>query len=170
MDEIVCDYIGIPEDEDQEMLMEGSAWLHVSTTKEDSNIIAGQWFDINTNVQSYMEFILKALLQTKPSNEMYPTLCQLAGHLKMANQRVFDKEMKNLNKEDAMTIEKALGLMTVVEDGFSVENVSTSGVEDLCSELPPMVDSDMMEESNNCGLTQEISIIDIKVMYNIIRS
>jgi hypothetical protein len=157
MDEIVCDYIGIPEDEDKELLMEGSNWLHVT----NDTMLSSQWFDMNVNIQSYIEYILSTLLETQQTNDMYSTLCQLAGHLKMANQRVFDNELKKTGKDNSMLIEKALGLILTVDDGVSIENVSTNGIEDICSELPP----DMMEESNNndSGLTQEISTIVIKV-------
>lgn len=166
MDELVCDYIGIPEDEDAEMLMEGSAWLHVS--KEDSTI-AGQWFDVNDHVQFYIEFVLKTLLKEDKKSKLYPRLCDLGGHLKMANQKVFEKELNKLDKKESTCIEKALGLLAAEDDFFLVKSVETvqTIVDDICSEQPLMIDSEMIEADNDqttdsCGLTQPISNIEIK--------
>ncbi|CAO3637919.1 unnamed protein product [Mucor hiemalis] len=165
MDEIVCDYIGIPEDEDAEMLMEGSAWLHVS---KDDSTIAGQWFDVNDHVQSYIEFVLKTLLKEDRKSKLYPRLCDLGGHLKMANQRVFENELNRLQQKESTCIEKALGLLAVEDDFFSIKSVETvqTIVDDICSEQPLMIDSEMIETDNDqtdsCGLTQPISNIEIK--------
>lgn len=118
MDEIVCDFIGLPEDEDDEMLMEGSKWLNVS----DDTCSAGQWFDINHHVQLYTSCVIQQLLSVvkkEKEKEMCTILCKMVGHLKMANQRVFENELKNLDTESLTCIEKALGLVKEYDD-FSI--------------------------------------------------
>ncbi|KAI8090888.1 clasp N terminal-domain-containing protein [Gilbertella persicaria] len=138
MDQLVCDYVGLPEDEDSEVLMEGSQWLNVSE-KESS---AGQWFEDKTNIHSFVQFVIKSLLQT-PS---YDILSCMASHLKMANERVFESEMKLLSQQHRMVIEKALGIqpMSRLDAWIQQEDFS------------------LLEEQGSTGMTQDISKIKLE--------
>ncbi|RCI03422.1 hypothetical protein CU098_012635 [Rhizopus stolonifer] len=118
--------------------MEGSQWLNVSE-KESS---AGQWFEDKTNIHSFVQFVIKSLLQT-PS---YDILSCMASHLKMANERVFESEMKLLSQQHRMVIEKALGIqpMSRLDAWIQQEDFS------------------LLEEQGSTGMTQDISKIKLE--------
>lgn len=87
MNEILSDYVGLAEDEDTDILEQGTPWLHVN---EGSS--AEEWFDTAKNIKSYAEFVIETLVTTTHSDDTFPLLCQLARKLKLANPRVFSHE------------------------------------------------------------------------------
>ncbi|GAA5797537.1 hypothetical protein HPULCUR_002925 [Helicostylum pulchrum] len=104
MNELVQDYIGLPEDEDQDLLEEGSDWLDPS----DGNV-AEQWFDTSANVQSYVSFVVDMLFETnEDDDEKYPLLCSMVRNMKIANQKTFEKKFGQLDEKQKIKIEAAL--------------------------------------------------------------
>ncbi|KAI8355674.1 clasp N terminal-domain-containing protein [Blakeslea trispora] len=168
MDQILCDYVGLPEDEDPEILMEGSQWLAAS----DKESLAGQWFQDRSHIHAYIQFVVQSLLRQSPHNSSYDILSCMANHLKMANQRAFENELKFLSSEQVDTIEKALCIQSSswfgdhddVEDGLGstgmTQDISKIRLE-LTSEFnEPMTQHDdtlFMFDSEQTPPTFEIS-------------
>ncbi|KAI8082142.1 clasp N terminal-domain-containing protein [Thamnidium elegans] len=103
MNELLHDYIGLPEDEDEELLVEGSDWLDNS-----DGIIAEQWFDTSAHMKSYVSFVVDMLFETNENDEKYPLLCCMIRNLKLANQKVFERELDQLDRKQKIMIEDAL--------------------------------------------------------------
>ncbi|KAG2229586.1 hypothetical protein INT48_001897 [Thamnidium elegans] len=103
MNELLHDYIGLPEDEDEELLVEGSDWLDNS-----DGIIAEQWFDTGAHMKSYVSFVVDMLFETNENDEKYPLLCCMIRNLKLANQKVFERELNQLDRKQKIMIEGAL--------------------------------------------------------------
>lgn len=139
MNEILCDYVGLAEDEDAEILMEGSQWLNVT----GDGSCAEEWFDTTQNVQSYVSFVVDALLTTKPHDVTYPLLCGMARNLKIANQRVFENETTGLESQKAAHVEKALMSPSIEqEDAFSITF-------DYSNDLPIVGSVDLNKENTS---------------------
>lgn len=89
MDELICDHLGIPEEEDTEMLLEGASWLNINVHQ----VHASQWFDEVEHIRSYVQFALQHLVdQENLPDGLCIILRRMAGHLKMANERIFETE------------------------------------------------------------------------------
>lgn len=187
LDEILCDYVGLPEDDDAEMLMEGSKWLHMATQQH----MASQWFDDNFNVRSLIRFVLHRLA-LQEENETYSILCRMGAHLKMANERVFEQEMDELDKTATVYVKKTLcaqthevkenldGLLSIFnetpeyDNGDNIKlnefNVDSITLEDLYEEVVKeevgkwneMLSDNHQEEDQSTGMTQEISNINLQ--------
>ncbi|OBZ83418.1 Protein STU1 [Choanephora cucurbitarum] len=141
MDQILCDYVGLPEDEDSEILMEGSQWLATS----DKESLAGQWFQDRSHIHSYVQFVVKSLLNLSPHSGSYDILSCMASHLKMANQRVFESELKFLSPESIAVVEKALG----VQPSSSFDRL--------------LLDNEEGDAGGSTGMTQDISKIRLEL-------
>ncbi|KAI9269445.1 clasp N terminal-domain-containing protein [Helicostylum pulchrum] len=127
MNELLQDYIGLPAEEDHDLLEEGSDWLSPS----DGNI-AEQWFDTAANVQSYISLVVDMLFETnEDDNDKYPLLCSMVRNMKIANQKVFEKKLGQLDEKQKIAVEAALivdsrslsrdnELSVLSEDDFSV--------------------------------------------------
>lgn len=89
MSQLILDYIGLSRDEDEEMLKEGSQWLN-----ELDITPAEQWFELYTNIRTYIEFTNKTHHQEK-GNES-GMFCKILRCLKIGNEKVFDEEMQIL--------------------------------------------------------------------------
>ncbi|KAI9348879.1 hypothetical protein BD770DRAFT_395161 [Pilaira anomala] len=103
MNELIQDYVGLPEDEDKEMLKEGSRWLTESDVTP-----AEQWFESPMNIQAYTGFVIQQLLETQEEDSKFGILCSMLRSLKMGNERVFEAEMKTLNNVQAEQIKNAI--------------------------------------------------------------
>lgn len=100
MNELIQDYVGLPQDEDEELLKEGSKWL----TTESDEASAEQWFELPTNIQTYTEFVIEQLLQTQEEDNRFGILCSMLRSLKMGNVRVFESRMKALDEHQVEQI------------------------------------------------------------------
>jgi hypothetical protein len=180
LDEILCDYVGLYEDEDPEISMEGSKWLQKAVHQQ----VASQWFDDNFNVRSLIRFVLHRL--NREQNQIYPILCRMAAHLKMGNERVFEQEMNELNSIDYTSVQKALSVQ--VEDDNNMDDLlsifdenkpddDTEKLNDLTvdsTHLENLYDEVVKEnagkwnepnyghEDQSTGMTQEISKMNLK--------
>ena len=125
MDEVVCDYIGLAQDEDQDIVMQGSRWLNVTLQESP----AGTWFETSSNIKSYVSFVINELKQEKLDDDIYAALCRLLGHLKIANERVFENEIKQLNSQEAHIIDTAIHRM-VDTDLCDLNSLSTLSSEE----------------------------------------
>lgn len=125
MDEVVCDYIGLAQDEDQDMVMQGSRWLNVTSQESP----AGTWFETSSNIKSYVSFVINELKQEKADDDIYAALCRLLGHLKIANERVFENEIKQLNSQEVHIIDTAIHRM-VDTDSYDLSSLSTLSSEE----------------------------------------
>lgn len=125
MDEVVCDYIGLAQDEDQDMVMQGSRWLNVTSQESP----ADTWFETSSNIKSYVSFVINELKQEKPDDDIYAVLCRLLGHLKIANERVFKNEIKQLNSQEAHIIDTAIHRMVDI-DLYDLNSLSTLSSEE----------------------------------------
>ncbi|GAA5807470.1 hypothetical protein MFLAVUS_000831 [Mucor flavus] len=103
MNELLHDYIGLPEDEDKELLAEGSDWLDLS-----DEAIAEQWFDTGTHMQSYVSFVVDMLFETDENDDKYSLICCMIRNLKIANQKAFERKLGALNEKQKIVVEAAL--------------------------------------------------------------
>lgn len=182
LDEILCDYVGLLEDDDAEMVMEGSKWLQMSTQQQ----AASQWFDDNSNVRSLIRFVLHRLT-LQEENEVYPILSRMVAHLKMANERVFEHEMNELDSISYTYVQNALSvqmrddenmddLLSIFDESeqdggrlneFSMDSIA---LEDLYEEVVKeeivkwnqVLSDDHQEQDQSTGMTQEISIMNLE--------
>ena len=90
VDELVCDYIGLGEDEDETLVSEGSTWLSDTPSPR-----AHQWFDEDHNLASCLISILKILQNTLSKTATHEALTNLMGRLRLANERVFESVMRD---------------------------------------------------------------------------
>jgi hypothetical protein len=105
MDEIICEYLGMTEDEDEDLSMEGSMWLSTGDAQ------ASAWFDEIEHMRSYIQFVLQHLVsQEDRPNDLYPILSRMAGHLKIANERIFETETNELDKDKIDYIQSGIWL------------------------------------------------------------
>ncbi|KAI9365295.1 hypothetical protein BD770DRAFT_123134 [Pilaira anomala] len=103
MNELVENYVGVPQDEDEEMSKEGAEWLTGSDVTS-----AEQWFQLPTNVQAYMDFVTKKLLVIREEDARFGVLCDLLRNLKIGNDEVFVARMKTLNNAQIEQIQNAI--------------------------------------------------------------
>jgi hypothetical protein len=182
LDEILCDYVGLLEDDDAEMVMEGSKWLQMSTQQQ----AASQWFDDNSNVRSLIRFVLHRLT-LQEENEVSPILSRMVAHLKMANERVFEHEMNELDSISYTYVQNALSvqmrddenmddLLSIFneseQDGGRLNEFSMDSIalEDLYEEVVKeeivkwnqVLSDDHQEQDQSTGMTQEISIMNLE--------
>ncbi|KAI9344735.1 hypothetical protein BD770DRAFT_188167 [Pilaira anomala] len=115
MNELIQDYVGLPQDEDEEVLKEGSAWL----TTESDDASAEQWFESPTNIQTYTEFVIEQLLVTQEEDNKFGLLCSMLRSLKMGNVKVFESRMKTL---DDHQVEQITNILSSNKSYFEEEN------------------------------------------------
>ena len=59
---------------------------------------AEQWFNLHVNIQAYMEFVIKQLLEIEEEdNTRFGLFCSTLRNLKIGNEKVFEVRMKTLN-------------------------------------------------------------------------
>lgn len=111
MDEIACDYVGLAEEEDPDMVMEGSRYL-------DAECVSGQWFDVDDNITVSLELVFGLLSDYETSRQesatYYDCMCVLLAHLKLANERMFERAIAAV--EDSTIVYKALGIQQPQDD------------------------------------------------------
>ncbi|KAG1138322.1 hypothetical protein G6F37_010923 [Rhizopus arrhizus] len=161
IEEILCDFIGLPQDEDAETLMEGSRWLNASLQE----FTADQWFGEDENMQLTIDYIVYLATSAKQPS-LVAALKSIASHLKIANEELYRKTVKSSGKDAAAV------LMEYFEDN---QSMGTVDLEDVAGEL--MVQDmdfsimDKLEEYNeNTGMTQEISSLNINPAMHLINN
>ncbi|GAA5807407.1 hypothetical protein MFLAVUS_000768 [Mucor flavus] len=103
MNELLHDYIGLPEEEDEELLAEGSDWLDLS-----DGVVAEQWFDTGAQIQSYVSFVVDMLFETNKNTDKHALICCMIRNLKIANQKAFERKLGKLNERQKIAVEAAL--------------------------------------------------------------
>ncbi|KAI7861841.1 hypothetical protein BDF14DRAFT_1863429 [Spinellus fusiger] len=175
IDELVCDYVGLG-DEDPVLLEEGRCWIK---SEDGTTIQALEWFENATNIVFCLNTFLPLLQRISSEPMVYEPLMPLIGHLRLCNQRVFEKVSQEHGRAIADILQKAFythpSTPPMLQDSLASppyqasllplamdqeqSNLSMSKLLEECSSGPAGYTLENLDEST--GMTYDISKIAI---------
>lgn len=140
MDELVCGYIGLNDDDSENDLVKGCTQPWVQSVYSSLGV-ATQWFADKDHLQSCLESVLRLLksYSSTTSSAVFTSLITLVGRLRLVNARVFSVVLAQSEEDVRLLLDTCLGRWR-------------SGVDDGCREGTPVLNTPsicQMESDND---------------------
>ncbi|KAI9322833.1 clasp N terminal-domain-containing protein [Dichotomocladium elegans] len=126
IDELLCEYVGLLNDEDGDDIKKGADdWI--VARRPDEQWTAYRWFDDEVNTKKCLSAILPILENIAEDAEEYSALLVLVGRLRMSNERVFEAI--------AHQYRRAMERLTYSRPGPSYDQQTTNALDEFDTTL-----------------------------------
>ncbi|KAI8339195.1 clasp N terminal-domain-containing protein [Chlamydoabsidia padenii] len=118
MDELVCGYIGLNDDDSEHNLIKECRQPWAADVLSSTTLgVATQWMADNDNLELCLESILRALKSyaSATSSVVFTSLITLVGRLRLANARIFSMVVDQLDEDTRRLLNTCLGRQHCVD-------------------------------------------------------
>ncbi|KAI9477964.1 MAG: clasp N terminal-domain-containing protein [Benjaminiella poitrasii] len=117
------------DEEDQNMVLDGSRWLAVPVSNNCTYI--EDWFEDKSHLRSYIDFTMNAIVTSPDAGKgtddpKHDLLFSMVHHLKITDEELFAEAMKSLSRDNLFILEDFMGLEPTTTSTVNPDTAITS--------------------------------------------